>query len=218
MDTIQSRINPSREVFDSGVTKSFDWRKRQLEQLLLMLRDGRTELCEALEKDLGRTDHFTSMFYEINSVEQEIGYLMKNLKKLTDQESVHVSIANKPAHAFIKPEPLGLVLIMSAWNFPILTLLQPAAGALAAGNCVVVKPSEIASNTSRCISHLVTRYFPGNELVCVQGGVEESTILLGEKFDKIMYTGGSNVAKIVMATAAKNLTPVDLELGGKIHV
>ena len=215
METIESSISHCRQVYESGVTKSLEWRKRALESLLRMLKDNQISLCEALEKDLGRTDHFASRFYETNSVELEISYLTKHLKNLSGSEPLHVSIVNKPAHAYIKPEPLGLVLIMSAWNFPVLTLLQPAAGAIAAGNCVVLKPSNIAANTSKCISELVSRYFPDKEIICVEGGVNESTKVLEQKFDKIMYTGGSSVAKIVMGAAAKNLTPVDLELGGK---
>jgi aldehyde dehydrogenase (NAD+) len=215
MESIGAHISHCREVYESGVTKSLEWRKRQLASLLEMMKENKQKLCESLEEDLGRTDHFSSQFYETNSVELEISYLTKHLKNLTDSEPLHVSIANKPGHAYLKPEPLGVVLIMSAWNFPVLTLLQPAAGAIAAGNCVVLKPSNIASHTSKCIAELISRYFPTKEIICVEGGVNESTKVLEERFDKIMYTGGSTVAKIVMAAAAKNLTPVDLELGGK---
>ena len=212
--SIPEVVSKLRGTFASGVTKKKEWRIAQLKALLKLFTENRNEICKALHDDLQR-DHFSSFNSELAGTELEIQNAISHLSEWIKSEPLPVGIANRPGRADLTPEPLGVVLIMSAWNFPILTLFQPAVGALAAGNCLVLKPASLAGSTSMVIADLIPKYLDPCAVAVVEGGVESGSILLEQKFDKIMYTGGSAVARIVMGAAAKHLTPVALELGGK---
>jgi aldehyde dehydrogenase (NAD+) len=216
LEAIPERISELHKSFQSGHTRSKDHRKAQLQALLKILTEHRDDLCEALKQDLGR-DYHSSFAGELGQVDLEIANAMRHLSSWMEPENLPVGFANKAGGGSAKlvPEPLGVVLIMSAWNYPLLTLLQPAVGAIAAGNAVVLKPASLAAKTSEMIAVLLAKYMDPKSVIVIEGGVESATIVLKQKFDKIMYTGGSSVAKIVMTAAAKNLTPVALELGGK---
>ena len=148
-------------------------------------------------------------------LQKELNFFKKHLKSWVKPKTVFPSILNFPSKETIAYQPYGVVLIISPWNYPLLLSLQPVLAALAAGNCVVLKPSELTPHTSNLIFKLINQYFSGDFIQVIQGGVEETTELLNHKFDKIFFTGSTSVGKIVHQAAAKNLTPVVLELGGK---
>ena len=152
---------------------------------------------------------------EIVLVLKEIEYAIKHIKNWTKPKKTQTPWELFPASGRIYPEPLGVVLIIGAWNYPFQLVIAPLIGAIAAGNCAILKPSEIASQTSEIIAEIVEKYFDKSYLAVVEGGVETSQQLLSQKLDHIFFTGSMTVGKIVMEAAAKQLTPVTLELGGK---
>lgn len=203
-----------RSTFDNGRTKPISWRRAQLRALRRMLTEERPAWEKALKDDLGKPSleaHITEIGYVVN----EIDHMLKNLASWLRPKRVGVPMALAPAKARWVREPLGTVLIISPWNYPLNLALAPLAGAIAAGNSAVVKPSELAPATSSALAELVPRYLDTEAVAVVEGGVTESTALLEERFDHIFYTGNAAVARIVMAAAVKYLTPVTLELGGK---
>jgi aldehyde dehydrogenase (NAD+) len=206
-----------RSRFDSGQTRSFRWRLQQLTGLRNFLLERGPELERALLADLAKNPS-ESQLTEIGVVLAEVSHTMKSLKSWLRPRRVAVPLALAPASASVMLEPLGVVLIISPWNYPVQLLLSPLVGALAAGNAVVLKPSELAPATSAVIARLLPRYLDDKAVVVVEGAVAETTALLAQRFDHIFYTGNSRVARIVAAAAAKNLTPVTLELGGKSPV
>ena len=214
IDTLPATVKSVRACFDSRKTRPESWRRAQLELLLAILSDHREEICGALKQDMGR-DNFSSFITETAQIEVEIAYALKHLHSWMKPESLSLGVANKPGSAHLLPEPYGVVLIMAAWNFPVLTLLQPAVGAIAAGNCVILKPASLAGNTSIVLARLLRQHMDTDAIRVVEGGVETASVLLKERFDKIMYTGSSRIGKVVARAAAEYLTPVDLELGGK---
>lgn len=203
-----------RATFDSGRTRPVEWRRSQLKALRRLLVDGEAEMIDALERDLGKsaTEGF---LMEIASVRAEIDYALRHFESWLTPEKVHVPAKQRPARARIHQDPLGVVLIIGPWNYPIQLILAPLVGALAAGNAVVLKPSEVAEHASHVLAHLVPRFLDTDAVAVVEGGVPETTALLEECWDHILYTGNGTVARVVMAAAAKHLTPVTLELGGK---
>ncbi|MFF6834361.1 MULTISPECIES: aldehyde dehydrogenase family protein [unclassified Streptomyces] len=204
-----------RAVFDSGITRPAAWRRRQLHALRRLLRDHTPAIEEALYDDLrkGRTEsHLT----EIGGVLAEIEHALRHLDRWMRPRRVAVPLNIKPATARVHPEPLGVCLIIAPWNYPLTLTLNPLVGVLAAGNAAVVKPSELAPATSALLADLLPRYLEA--VAVVEGAVEETTLLLAERFDHIFYTGNGTVGRIVATAAAKNLTPVTLELGGKSPV
>ena len=152
---------------------------------------------------------------EIGMVRGEIRWLLKNLKRLTRDRRVKTPLHQFLARSFRRPTPYGVTLIMSPWNYPVLLTLGPLADALAAGNTAVVKPSAYAPATAKLLDRLLGSIFPAAYVEVIQGGREENEWLLGEKFDYIFFTGSKNVGRLVLERAAKHLTPVTLELGGK---
>lgn len=203
-----------RSTFDNGRTKPISWRRAQLRALRRMLTEERPTWEKALKDDLGKPSleaHTTEIGYVVN----EIDHILKNLASWLRPKRVGVPMALAPAKARWVREPLGTVLIISPWNYPLNLALAPLAGAIAAGNSAVIKPSELAPATSGALAELVPRYLDAEAVAVVEGGVPESTALLEERFDHIFYTGNAAVARIVMAAAVKYLTPVTLELGGK---
>ena len=207
-------VNGLRQYFDGGASRSLNWRRQQLASLKQMLIQEENRLLEALRQDLGKhpQEGWTA---EISSVAAEIDHTLKHLKKWSKPRKVRTPLVVQPGSSSIQPEPLGVVLIMGAWNYPLQLVLSPLIPAIAAGNCVVIKPSELAANTSALLAELLPRYLDEQAFRVVEGAVEETTALLEQRFDHIFYTGGPNVGRIVMTAAARHLTPVTLELGGK---
>jgi aldehyde dehydrogenase (NAD+) len=211
---ISSIVQQSRQAFDSGITRPLAWRKAQLETMITMLEKHQDELSAALKVDLGRGVE-EAWLYDIGFTITEVKLMLKNLKKWTAPRKVPTPMVTKPGSSMRIPQPLGVVCVIAPWNYPVQLLLIPAAGAIAAGNAVVMKPSEVSSETSRVLAKIVPQYFTDKAVAVVEGGVQETTELLKQKFDHIFYTGNGAVGRVVMRAAAENLTPVTLELGGK---
>ena len=206
-----------RATYNSGHTRPLAWRKHQLEQMIKMLNENEPEFLAALKTDLGKPT-VEGFITDIAFITGEIKLMLKNLKKWNKPQRVPTPLVTMPAKSQLIPEPLGVVLVIAPWNYPIQLLLVPAAGAIAAGNAVVMKPSEVSAATSEVLARLVPKYLDQKAINLVEGGVPETTALLAEHFDHIFYTGNGTVGRIVMAAAANNLTPVTLELGGKSPV
>ena len=213
--TRQAQI--AREGFDSGVTRPLAWRRDQLSALDRLLSENAPAIEKAVLADLGKPP-IEAFLAEISSVRGEIKLVQRNLERWTRRRKVKVPITLQPASAFIQREPLGTVLIISPWNYPIHLLFMPLVAAIAAGNAVVLKPSELAPATSALATDLVRRYLDQRAIRIVEGGVEQTTELLTLPWDHIFYTGNGVVGRIVATAAAKHLTPVTLELGGKSPV
>ena len=207
-------IQELKQTFESGKTKSLNWRKEQLLNLKRLLKENENAIYKALEQDLGKCQ-FESYVSEYSFVLHDIDLFIKNLKKWSATTTVSTPILAQPGNSKLKPEPYGVSLIMGAWNYPVQLVLSPMVASLAAGNCVVLKPSELAENTSKLIANLISKYLDNSAVAVFEGGVVETTELLKQRFDHIMYTGSEMVGKIVMRAASEHLTPVCLELGGK---
>jgi aldehyde dehydrogenase (NAD+) len=206
-----------RSTYRRGVTRPLEWRRRQLKQMLAMLDDNEAEIMDALKTDLGKPA-VEGFITDIAFVTGEIKAMLKNLRKWNEAVRVPTPVVALPAKSRLIPEPLGVVLVIAPWNYPVQLLLVPAAGAIAAGNAVVMKPSEVSSATSEVLARLVPEYLDPSAIAIVEGGVPETTKLLEQRFDHIFYTGNGTVGRIVMQAAAQHLTPVTLELGGKSPV
>jgi aldehyde dehydrogenase (NAD+) len=203
-----------RQTFDSGKTRPIDWRLAQLGEIERMMREHESDFAEALQKDLGKC-RFEAIMTEMSFVSEEAKYARKHLRGWMKPTHVRTPMMAQPGRSYIEPEPKGVVLIIAPWNYPLSMVMAPLVGAVAAGNCAVMKPSEITSHTSAAIAAILPRYLDTDAFAVVEGGVPETTELLEQKFDHILYTGNERVARIVMTAAAKHLTPVTLELGGK---
>lgn len=201
-------------TFNSGKTKDLAWRREQLKAVERMMSEREQDIFDALQSDLGKSamESFTT---ETAYVSGDAAYSRKNLNRWTRKRRVSTPIIGQPGKSWIQAEPLGIVLVIGAWNYPLQLTLAGMSAAIAAGNCVVLKPSELAPATSALIAQLIPEFLDPDCVRVVEGDVPETTALLELPFDHILYTGGGNVARIVMAAAAKNLTPVTLELGGK---
>ncbi|KAF9608977.1 hypothetical protein IFM89_012316 [Coptis chinensis] len=210
-------VKELRKSFGSGVTKSYEWRVAQLNSIFKMMDENESEIAEALAKDLSKHS-FETFFSEISFIKTSCKVALKELKHWMKPEKVKTSITTFPASAEIVSEPLGVVLVISTWNYPIMLSLDPMIGAIAAGNAVVLKPSEIAPASSSLLARFIEKYLDTSSIRVVEGAVPETAALLEQKWDKIFYTGNGRVARIIMSAAAKHLTPVVLELGGKSPV
>lgn len=206
-----------RTTFNSGTTRPLAWRKRQLERMIAMLDENEAEFLDALKTDLGKPS-VEGFITDIAFVTSEVKLMLKNLERWNRPQRVPTPLVTMPASSKLMPEPLGVVLVIAPWNYPVQLLLVPAASAIAAGNAVVMKPSEVSAATSAVLARLVPKYLDQSAITLVEGGVPETTDLLGQRFDHIFYTGNGTVGRIVMAAAANHLTPVTLELGGKSPV
>ena len=213
----QNILKEQREFFNSQKTKNLSFRKMYLEKLRDVILKNEELLYEAISKDFGKSK-FETYAVEISFVLKDIDYFLKNLKSLSRPKRVGTNIANQFGSSKIHPEPLGCTLVIGAWNYPYQLSLSPMVAALAAGNTCILKPSEIAENTMKAMSKIINENFPKEYLYVIEGGIEETTEILKLKFDKIFFTGSTKVGKIVYEAAAKNLTPVILELGGKSPV
>jgi aldehyde dehydrogenase (NAD+) len=209
-----TKVIKLRDAFNSGRTRSYEWRRAQLQGLLRMLRENEMALGDAMHADLGRS-HFEGWGSETNFVANEINHSLKHLRDWMKPERVPTPTAIQPGNCHIHREPLGVALVLGAWNYPLQLALAPAAAVILAGNCVLIKPSEISPACSKIIAELLPRYVDNDCIQVIEGGIETSTALLAQRFDHIFYTGGAHVGRIVMTAAAKHLCPVTLELGGK---
>jgi aldehyde dehydrogenase (NAD+) len=203
-----------RATFDSGRTRDIAWRRGQLEALRRLLLEQEGRLIAAIRADFAKPA-FETQITETRNVVWEIDHALPRLARWTRGHRANVPWALWPGSGRVRPEPLGVALIIAPWNYPVQLLLSPLVGALAAGNCAVLKPSELTSNTSDALAELVPQYMDRDAVEIVTGGAEASTALLAERFDHIFFTGGARVGRVVMEAAAKHLTPVTLELGGK---
>ncbi len=212
VDEIPELVAHLRKTFDSGKTRPLLWRQEQLKGLIAFTRENGDRLVEALQADLGKPE-VEARTADLGQVPQEAKHALRKLKSWTRRQSAgRVPLLGR---SFVIPEPLGVVLIIAPWNYPVGLLLSPLVGAIAAGNTVVLKPSEVTAHTSEVLAELLPKYVDNDAIALVEGGVAETTALLDERFDHIFYTGNGTVGRIVMQAAAKNLTPVTLELGGK---
>lgn len=211
--TLQPLLQRQRAFFNSDKTKDVAFRLEQLQRLRQLVANAGPQVIAALKDDLGRPE-FEAYAFEVG-VLQEIDYAIRHLRSWVKPQRAALPLSQRPGAAWVQPEPLGVVLIMGPWNYPFQLMLSPLVGAIAAGNCAILKPSELAPATSTLLSKLIGQTFDPDYIAVVEGGVETSQALLAERFDHIFFTGGSAVGKIVMAAAAQHLTPVTLELGGK---
>ncbi|MCA6066123.1 aldehyde dehydrogenase [Chryseobacterium sp. RG1] len=211
---IQEIVSNQKKFFKTQQTKNTTFRKMNLEKLKDLIIKNENLLYEAIAKDFGKSkfDTFTT---EISFVINDINYYLKNLTSLSRPKKVSTNLVNQIGKSRIHSEPLGNILVIGAWNYPYQLSLSPIIAALAAGNCCILKPSEIAENTMKIMSKIINENFPSEYLYVYEGGIDETTELLKLKFDKIFFTGSTKVGKIVYKAAAEHLTPVTLELGGK---
>jgi aldehyde dehydrogenase (NAD+) len=206
-----------RAAFETGITRPLAWRQEQLRALRRMLVECAPEFDLALNEDLGKPPA-EARLTETAFLVGEIDYTLRHLKRWLAPRRASVPLLLQPASAHVTMEPLGVVLVIAPWNYPLQMALAPLIGALAAGNAALVKPSELAISTSMLLARLLPKYLDPRAVAVLEGGVEETTALLEQRFDHIFYTGNGRVGRVVMAAAAKNLTPVTLELGGKSPV
>ena len=209
---IPERIRKQRAYFRAGHTLSVDFRLQQLQRLKQAVLSHEAQIVAAAKADLGRSDY--EAYFEIASI-AELDLVIKQLRAWVKPKRVPASLSLLPAFAWTQAEPLGVVLIIGPWNYPFQLMISPLVGAIAAGNCAVLKPSELAPHTSQVIAEMIRNTFDPEYIVAIEGGVETSQGLLAEKFDHLFFTGGTRVGKIVMQAAAQQLTSVTLELGGK---
>lgn len=211
---IEKILQSQRDFFKTQQTKSLSFRKMYLEKLRSLIISNENALYQAIYKDFGKSkfDTFTT---EISFILNDIEYYLRNLKSLSKPKKVSTNLVNQLGKSKIHHEPLGNILVIGAWNYPYQLSLSPIIAAMAAGNCCILKPSEIAENTMKAMSKIINENFPSEYLYVYEGGIDETTELLKLKFDKIFFTGSTKVGKIIYKAAAEHLTPVVLELGGK---
>ncbi|NLD26603.1 MAG: aldehyde dehydrogenase [Acholeplasmataceae bacterium] len=214
MSDIKTIIKKQREFYATNVTKDYHFRREQLSKLRQAVKKHEEEILEALNKDLNKS-RYEAYMTEIGMVLEEIRFVSKHLKKWMKPKRVKTPLTQFPAKSSIYSEPYGVVLIMSPWNYPFQLSIEPLIGALAAGNCAIIKPSNYSFYTSQVIAKMIEEVFDPAYVTTVLGGREANQDLLEQEFDYIFFTGGVNVGKVVMASAAKYLTPISLELGGK---
>lgn len=213
-EKISDILKKQKEYFYKGETKNIDFRIKQLEKLKRAIKDNEGLIIEALHKDL-RKSEFESYATEIGYIYDSIGYFMKNLRKWVKVKKVKTPRVHFGSKSYIYSEPYGSVLIVGPFNYPFQLTIEPLIGALSAGNCVVIKPSEYTTNVSKIVYKIIEENFHEKYIKVIEGGKEETSVLINSPFDYIFFTGSVAVGKIVMEAAAKNLVPVTLELGGK---
>lgn len=209
---IATVLQRQREFFATGATQPYAFRQAQLLKLKAAIAKHQQAILAAVRADLGRPEF--EAYFEL-SVVNELDYILKHLKRWMRPRRARVPLSQRPGKAWVQADPLGVVLVMGAWNYPISLVLSPLMGAIAAGNCAILKPSELAPASSQVLADLVADTFDPEFVTVVEGGVETAQALLAQRFDHILYTGGGRVGRLVMAAAAQHLTPVTLELGGK---
>ncbi|OHV06770.1 aldehyde dehydrogenase family protein [Mycobacterium talmoniae] len=203
-----------RDTFATGRTRDVAWRRAQLRGIEAMMAENEAKIAAALEADLGRKP-FESWLADTATTVGEARYAAKHVKKWMRRRHRLLERAQLPGRGWVEYEPYGTVLIIGAWNFPFYLTLGPLVGAVAAGNTVVLKPSEIAPASSQLMAELVPAYLDRDAIVVVEGDGAVSQELIAQGFDRVMFTGGTEIGRKIMAAAAEHLTPVTLELGGK---
>ncbi len=211
---IQALVVKQRAFFLSGSTLPLEFRIQALRRLKQAIITNEDKITEALKKDLGKSSN-ESFMCEIGLVLSEISYMLRHIRSFAKDKRVYTELAQFVARSYVKSVPYGVTLVISPWNYPFLLAIEPLVDALAAGNTVIIKPSEYSPATSAVIAKLISDIFPSEYVAVVMGGKEESVHLLEQKFDYIFFTGSQAVGKAVMRSAAEHLTPVTLELGGK---
>jgi aldehyde dehydrogenase (NAD+) len=206
-----------RATFRSGRTRPVEWRLEQLRALERMLAEREPDFARALEADLGR-DAINAWMADLAPVTAESEFARKRLRRWTRRHRVGMPISAKPGSAWYQYEPLGTVLIIGPFNYPIHLVLAPLVGAIAAGNTAVIKPSENTPASSAAMAEIVPQYLDPDAVAVVEGGPEQTLQLIDQALDHVFFTGGAEVGKVIAAAAAKHLTPVTLELGGKSPV
>ncbi|HEX6394593.1 MAG TPA: aldehyde dehydrogenase family protein [Acidimicrobiales bacterium] len=210
----EATVAALRSTFAGGTTRPVDWRLRQLAGISRLLEERENAIAAALESDLGRSAH-EAWFGDVAPTQGEVRYAVRHLRRWTRPRRVPVPMAVTPGRAFYRYEPLGVVLIIGPWNYPFYLCLAPLVGALAAGNCAVVKPSEHAPASSAAMADLIPRYLDPEAVKVVEGDAATTQGLIDARFDHVFFTGGTEIGRKVMQAAAAHLTPVTLELGGK---
>ncbi|MFN9772436.1 MAG: aldehyde dehydrogenase family protein [Burkholderiales bacterium] len=213
-DPYADRVAALRATFASGRTRPIEWRRSQLDGIARMMVEREAAFAAALAEDLHKPLQ-EAWIAELSFIQGEAAYASKHVGRWAAPRRVRTPLVGQPGRSRLVPEPLGVALVIGAWNYPIQGTLGPLVGALAAGCCAVVKPSEVSAATSHALARLLPQYVDPDAVAVIEGGVDETTALLEQRFDAILYTGNGTVGRIVMAAAAKHLTPVTLELGGK---
>ncbi|MCO5557129.1 hypothetical protein L7F22_010685 [Adiantum nelumboides] len=215
----ETTLADARNAFCHHTTRPFQWRLAQVQALKNMLDEHEADLHTALFDDLGKSP-FEANYTEIDPLRNSCDFFLKNLEKLMKPTSAEVPwfMKSSGTRAMIVPEPLGVVLVFSAWNFPLLLALDPLIAAVAAGNAVILKPAESAKSTCAILKQLIPQYLDLKAVKVFEATKLQCATLLQLKFDKIFYTGNPRIGRIIMEAAAKHLTPVTLELGGKCPV
>ncbi len=211
---ISEIVAAQREFFLSGETRGFQFRKQQLKTLKSALKEYEKPLCDALWKDLHKS-YEEAILTELSIVSGEIKNHLSHLKKWMKRKRYSTPLKMFPSSSYVVTEPLGCSLIVSPWNYPVQLLLNPLVGAISAGCTAILKPSPYVPNVSNILAEMIEKYFNKNYIAIIQGNREVNALLFEERFDIIFFTGSPELGKKVMLAAAKNLTPVVLELGGK---
>ncbi len=211
---VENIISEQQHFFDTNQTKDIKFRIAALKKVLKLLKDNESMLYEAIYEDFGKSK-FETYITEFSLIYQEINIAIKNVAKWSKIKKVKTGFANFPAKCYIIPEPLGTTLVIGAWNYPYQLSILPAITALAAGNTVILKPSELALKASNAMAKLINSNFERGYFHVIEGGPTETQALLEHRFDKIFFTGSITVGRLIYQAAAKHLTPVTLELGGK---
>ncbi|NMP17338.1 aldehyde dehydrogenase family protein [Thalassotalea sp. Y01] len=213
----QAILDGQKAYFNSNVTRDYQWRKQQLLQIKKLVVENEQQILAAINADLNKPAQ-EAWTTELSYITGDVDHVIGKLKKWMKPRKVRTPLVAQPGKSFVQPEPVGSVLIMGAWNYPFQLVFAPLVAVIAAGNCAVLKPSELAPSVSNIIAQLVPQYLDKQAFTVVEGAIPETTALLELPWDHIMYTGNGMVARIVMSAAAKHLTPVTLELGGKSPV
>jgi aldehyde dehydrogenase (NAD+) len=220
-DTMTGRLDnllPSlRAVHATGRTRNLEWRLAQLRGIERLLAEREAEIATALAEDLGR-GAAEAWLGDIASTAGEAAYARKHLRRWVRRQKVRLPLSQLPGSGWVQYEPLGVVLVIGPWNYPVYLTLGPLVAAVAAGNCAVLKPSELAPATSALLARLVPLYLDGEAIAVVEGDATTTQDLLALGFDHALFTGGTEIGRKIMAAAAPTLTPVTLELGGKSPV
>ena len=215
--TIAKTVARLRQTFATGRTRNLEWRKEQLRGLNRLMVENETKIADALEKDLGRSP-FEAWLADVASTSGEATYAAKNVGKWAKRRHRLLEMSQLPGRGWVEYEPYGTVLIIGAWNFPFALTLGPAVGAIAAGNTVLLKPSEVAPASSALMAELVPQYLDNDAIAVIEGDGAVSQELIAQGFDHLLFTGGTEIGRKVYEGAASHLTPVTLELGGKSPV
>lgn len=216
-EVVGAVVGKLRESFSARRTRSLEWRTRQLAGIERMLEEREAEIAAALDADLGRSA--AEVFIgDVASTRAEATFARKHLRKWARPRRTSLPMTAMPGRGWYQYEPLGVVLVIGPWNYPLYLTLGPLIGALAAGNCAVIKPSEHAPQSSRLLSNLIAEYLDNEAVAVVEGDSEVTQALLAQGLDHVFFTGGTEVGRLIMQAAAPHLTPVTLELGGKSPV